>query len=617
MAATAVENFRLTAALSYAALGWRVIPLHWPRVGVGGVRCSCGRGDCGSVGKHPLTPSGLKDASVDPAALAEWWRQWPAANVGVVTGAVSGIVVIDVDAKGGGLESLAALCDENGQLPETVEAVTGGGGRHVIFAHPGETIRNSAGKVGSGIDVRGDGGYIVAAPSQHASERRYAWVAGGAPGELAAAALPVWLLALVREPAKPQAPQGGGCGDDAGRHWLGKALARCQVGTRSNEGHWLACQLRDARLPLAEAERVMAEYAGRCPQGGDDPYTPADAIATVRSAYKTPAREPAKSAVVHVAPSRSTKPPAIAAPPENASTELRDYLQLVATGKISDARLPWPLLSRWSCSMLPGTVTAVVGDPGVGKTFLTLECLRFWHGNGHDPACFFVEKDRRFHTQRLLAQLEGNGQFVDYEWLPGKMVEIEDAIRRHGDYISELGKCIHSASGDDVSLADLLNWVRQMASAGKRVLIIDPVTAADAGRERWEADRQFMVGAQKICAAHDASLVLITHPRRGNRAASGATLHDVAGGAAFVRLADTVLWVNKSKKPRKVWVKSVTPVGVRTTAETLSLFLQLHKTRNGRGNGIELAYSFGEGLRFCEHGIVTGEIKGGEQGEAA
>jgi KaiC/GvpD/RAD55 family RecA-like ATPase len=357
----------------------------------------------------------------------------------------------------------------------------------------------------------------------------------------------------------------------------------------------------------------MREYAQRCPPG-EDRYTESEAVATVRSAYLTAPREPAKSSSSVM---RSRPAVAIAAPPASAATELRDYLHSVADGRVVDARMPWPLLSRWSCSMLPGTVTAVVGDPGVGKTFLTLECLRFWHGNGHDTAVFFVEKDRRFHTQRLLAQLEGNGQFVDYEWLPGKAGEVDAAIERHGAYIAELGKCIHSASGEDVSLDDLLNWVRQMASSGKRVLVIDPVTAADAGRERWEADRKFMVGAQKVCAAHGTSLVLVTHPRRGNRPATGGTLHDVAGGAAFVRLADTVLWLNKPKKSRKVRVRQVSSVGTRTVADRFGLFVQLHKTRNGMGNGMELAFSFGNGMRFCEHGVVIGEVMDSGEGEAA
>lgn len=186
------------AAADYAARGWRVIPLH--SIGDNG-RCTCGKTDCGSPGKHPRTRSGLKDASVDPAQVAAWWRTWPTANVGLVTGADSGLVVVDVDPRHGGDESLAALIAEEGELPVTIEAGTGGGGRHLVFAHPSETIRNKA-NMRPGLDVRGDGGYIVAPPSNHASGRQYTWADGRGPGEVALADLPTWLLAMLREPAR-------------------------------------------------------------------------------------------------------------------------------------------------------------------------------------------------------------------------------------------------------------------------------------------------------------------------------------------------------------------------------------------------------------------------------
>ncbi len=80
--------------------------------------------------------NGLNDASADPAQVARWWSRWPEANIGIVCGAASGLVVIDVDGPDGGEESLEALAAELGPLPETVEALTGGEGRHLYFNHP-------------------------------------------------------------------------------------------------------------------------------------------------------------------------------------------------------------------------------------------------------------------------------------------------------------------------------------------------------------------------------------------------------------------------------------------------------------------------------------------------
>jgi len=87
----------LRAALDYVERGWFVVPLHSPAKG----GCSCGRSDCASPGKHPRTAHGLKDASREPAKVREWWQRWPDANIGVLTGPESGIIVLDVDGEPG------------------------------------------------------------------------------------------------------------------------------------------------------------------------------------------------------------------------------------------------------------------------------------------------------------------------------------------------------------------------------------------------------------------------------------------------------------------------------------------------------------------------------------
>ena len=165
-------------ALEYARREWAVIPLHTPSQGA----CSCGNAACGSPGKHPRTMNGLKDASADPEQAARWWSMWPEANIGIVCGAVSGLVVIDVDGPDGE-ETLEALAAELGPLPETVEALTGKG-RHLYFAHPSVEIRPSAGVLGPGLDVRGDGGYVVGPLSLHYTGRRYEWEVAHHPDDM-------------------------------------------------------------------------------------------------------------------------------------------------------------------------------------------------------------------------------------------------------------------------------------------------------------------------------------------------------------------------------------------------------------------------------------------------
>jgi putative DNA primase/helicase len=200
----------LDLALRHAALGLAVLPLHRPAERDGRRRCSCGKADCNSPAKHPvgkLASRGLLDASRDPNRIASWF-EGEAWNVGIATGAASGIVVLDIDPRHGGEGSLAALEAGHGPLPPTWRFLTGGGGEHILFRHPSGTVKNSAGKVGPGIDVRGDGGYIVAPPSLHIGGRPYAISVDHHPDDVPLAPLPDWLLATIAEPSARAAIRG-------------------------------------------------------------------------------------------------------------------------------------------------------------------------------------------------------------------------------------------------------------------------------------------------------------------------------------------------------------------------------------------------------------------------
>ena len=122
----------LAAALAYAEHGWRVLPVQ---------------------GKVPLLPAwsrpdGSGAASTDPDTIRAWWTRWPAANVGVATGPASNLAVLDIDPRSGGNESFAALEERVGPLPGTVTSLTGGGGLHLLFAHPGRKVNSRARSLG-------------------------------------------------------------------------------------------------------------------------------------------------------------------------------------------------------------------------------------------------------------------------------------------------------------------------------------------------------------------------------------------------------------------------------------------------------------------------------------
>jgi hypothetical protein len=191
----------LAAALELAGLGFRVFPCHTPAP----AGCSCGVVGCARPGKHPRTPHGCKDATSDRAAIEDWWRRWPEANVGVATG--EGLLVVDIDGPAGH-SALESLSREHGALPATAAVRTGReGGRHLwLRLDDGIALGNTSGRLGKGIDTRGDGGYVLAPPSLHASGRNYAWEASGA----SVAPAPTWILERLTSPPPAARMNGNG-----------------------------------------------------------------------------------------------------------------------------------------------------------------------------------------------------------------------------------------------------------------------------------------------------------------------------------------------------------------------------------------------------------------------
>jgi KaiC/GvpD/RAD55 family RecA-like ATPase len=259
------------AALIYIEAGFSIIPLHW----IAKNKCSCGRGDCASPAKHPVTQHGLKDASNNPDQVKAWWKQYPKANIGVCTGQASnGLTVIDFDLQKFDLQKGTDSIPLG--LPVTLEVATGNG-FHLWFKSDQE-IRNSAGKLGQGIDVRGWGGYVVAPPSIHHSGRIYTFANQNSILDFP----PEILAKLQPEPEDPDlvlsyssdmadfAPEGSR-NDFLTK--IGGKLRRQGFSPPEIESTLLATNLQRCSPPLADKEvRQIARSVGR--------YIPAQQIET-------------------------------------------------------------------------------------------------------------------------------------------------------------------------------------------------------------------------------------------------------------------------------------------------------------------------------------------------
>jgi hypothetical protein len=269
----------MDSATGYIRRGLYVFPCH---ALVGGL-CSCGKPDCSNVGKHPRTARGLLDATTDPARCEQWRRMWPDANVALATGEASRVDVLDIDIEHGGHFTLANLEDRHGLLPQTWRVRTGSGGQHVFFQHwPG--LRNSAGRIGPGLDVRADGGYVILPPSLHSSGGRYEWMA--TPGSVPLAPWPTWLAAMAQPVTlRPSAPTCatavGGRTVPPGLHRFAEAGA--PEGQRNATGFWLACRLVQEAGNTSEARRCLDVFASAC----RPPLVPGEVDKIWRSAVRS------------------------------------------------------------------------------------------------------------------------------------------------------------------------------------------------------------------------------------------------------------------------------------------------------------------------------------------
>lgn len=260
------------AALAYAEAGIPVFPL------------------CPGE-KSPRVTHGFHAATTDLSCIRHWWDRWPEANIGVPTGEVSGLIVLDIDPRHGGdasLRHLQRMLDHHAadlaqpaiDLLYTCRSRSGGGGLHLFFGwYPALSLQSTARFAGEdGLDLRAEGGYIVVAPSRLHGGGSYRFLPQK-PVQPFPEVL-VHLLAARKQalamprivsvsPALPRRR-----GEDSWRRdpasWLEFVLARVSIGNRHDQALFLACRLiQEAGLSPAEAEQWMRIYASRVPQGSD------------------------------------------------------------------------------------------------------------------------------------------------------------------------------------------------------------------------------------------------------------------------------------------------------------------------------------------------------------
>ena len=278
-------------------------------------------------------------ATTERNMLAGWWDTFQDANIGIATGKRSGLIVIDIDKDHDGYETLETLQAQYGKLPETPVVKTGSGGEHIYFKHPGFEIRNSAGKLGRGIDVRGDGGYVVAPPSVHPNGNRYEWVIK--PREVPFADMPEWLLDLLKEAEKISEPQPG----------TGDIIA----GERNNALTKIAGAMR--RKGVGEDaiyQALVIHNREKC----SPPLPDGEVLQIARSVTRYPPQDEPK-----------------AVPPLPDAWDVIDKLEAEIVERQKNPKDVWGVHYAWKYLSIitggkqPGELIILAGEPGVGKSW--------------------------------------------------------------------------------------------------------------------------------------------------------------------------------------------------------------------------------------------------------
>lgn len=310
-------------ALALARRGWRIIPLTPP-----GFKADW----CKDPGKRPMIRNWPAEATTDEAKIRGWWDRYPDANFGIKTGEESGIVVLDVDPRHGGDESLKGLEAKHGKLPDTPQVLTGGGGVHYYFRYPtGRRISDRI-NLAPGLDFRGDGGQVVVPPSIHPNGRPYEWECSSRPEDVPLADMPEWLLDLIDRP-----PWSDGFS-------LSEVIAE---GARNDSLFRLACWLRSKDLSEAGImAAIEAENKGRCV-----PPLPPDELVTI-------AKQAAKYAPSHTYTGGESDWPE----PEEIRTDILKPVSGLPADSLPDGTRPWleDVALRMQCPLDFVAVGAIV-----------------------------------------------------------------------------------------------------------------------------------------------------------------------------------------------------------------------------------------------------------------
>lgn len=541
-------NPALDAALAYAGLGLRVVPIEPGK-------------------KAPRLAAWQKAATTDRATIENWWTNlYRDHGVGIALGELEDfatvptyVFAVDIDGDSHGVDGEAAWTDAcaGREVPDTWEAITGGGGRHLLFSANVE-VRN--GKLADGVDIRGAGGQIVAEPTVHPSGQRYAWADGAAPWERPVAPAPAWLIDALQRPVEPpRAPQAatGDVGSRPGDLWAAQTPWSDLLGRdgwtydrtgRDGEERWVrpgkdkrdgisatvnyrgsdVLKVFTSSVPHLAAEQTYTKlgYLAATRHGGDHS---AAASWLASQGYRTDELDGWVDVVAETPAAGDLTPGGEVGAPEGWPIASADEIDAVLSGDYEPPR-PEIITRSDGCALLyRGKVHSLAGEPGGGKTLFALHgAVEVLDAGG---TVVVVDHEDRLDTavRRLVAlgaapdAIRARFRYVSPTFaIVGGGVPtnvLEASVGADLVIIDSMGEALAHDQLDQNKDDEVSAWMskvaRRLADGGAAVLLIDHVIKDSEHRGRWA------IGSQRKLAAIDGASYTVTTRKALSRTESG------------------------------------------------------------------------------------------------
>ncbi len=497
---TTMNIDNLEAALGYAEIGLPVFPCRI-------------RDEGNKKAKSPYTNNGFQNASTNAEQINCWWANYPNAIIGMPTGKISGLIVLDIDPRHGGDHSLQELIDKYSPLPETLTAITGGGGTHYYFKYPNRSVRCSNSKIASGVDIKADGGYVIMPPSGHESGKSYFW-----DGDFdldTVADMPKWLLDLI---------------DAAGKKPKSSSDSSATELTEGERNDSLASWAGTLRYYGRTDEEIYAALQGTNQVRCKPPLSDSEVWAIAKSVSRYEANQGATNSI-----DGKNDVDLSAFDPESNKPE-KHKLVTISLADVEAKELQW----LWPNRLPAGMLSLLAGNPGVGKSYLTMfMCSQITTGRDWPDAENTVPKGS--------VLIFSDEESLEYA--------IKPRLEAHEADCSKIFAAEHIQRPDGLSdsfgikehIQILKEYLDQLPDC--RLIIFDPITAylgAVKANDNAEV-RGALLGLQHLAQQRNITILGINH---FSKKAELDTIHRVLGSTGFVAAARAV-WGVVLEKPEE------------------------------------------------------------------